>query len=141
MSDLYRQLGETVATMRSLGADMQEVKRSLREDLSDVKKTIETIRSQQIDAQRDREAQQRIVTEQIVKLRDLGEERHKANTDRLDKVQADIAEMKRPVSEFVSMKKRASAFVMVAVAVSGVLWTLAEPLYRFFVMKVFNLPG
>lgn len=129
-----RQIGEIVATLRAQ-----------HDDIGEIKDAIFSINQQQRESTHDRRNQQQVIQTRLDTLERTQTEqartqaeRHQANTDALTKLASELTKLQDPVSDYVSLRKRAATFVMVLGGIGGVIWTLAEPIYSFFVSKIFG---
>jgi hypothetical protein len=124
---IERQIGEIVGAQRAV-----------HEDIMELKDGVASIAREQRESAADRRTQQQVLSARLENLERTTAERHQANAQLLSTLKADVAEMKDPIGQFVSMKKRAGAIGMAAIAFAGFTWTLAEPIWNFFVTKLFG---
>lgn len=127
----------SVSTERLIG-EMVATTRGLAEDIADMKHTISLVAAEQQQSSTERRNQQLVVSNRIDALERITADQHKTNTQILSEVKAELTGMRDPVSQFVSIRKRAGAIVMVIIGVGSVLWTLSQPVYNFLIGRLFG---
>ncbi len=135
---IERQIGEIVATLRAQHEDIGELKVSIAAMTKDQRESVHDRRNQQQIMTSKLEALERTTTSQNEILRQATSAQHQANNERLESLTREIASLKDPVGQFVSIRKRAGTIAMVFVGICSVVWTLAQPIYSFFVTKFFS---
>lgn len=124
---IQRQLGEITATLRAF-----------REDLGELKTGFGNLAREQKSSAVDRSRQQQIIVNRIEAIERTTAGQHATNTQKLELLTSEIAAVKEPVSQFVSMRRRLSATLVAVSTGVGLMWTLSEPIYQFFVSKLFG---
>lgn len=126
-SSVYQQLGEITATLQAF-----------REDLVELRTAVGKVAQAQNASATDRSAQNRVVITRIGAIERTTSEQHKDNTAKLQAITDELAAMREPVSQFVSMRKRLSRLAALAFAGAAMAWALAQPVYNFIVARLFG---
>lgn len=120
-----RQLGEITATLTAV-----------REDIAELKAGQAGLAKAQSASTGERRSQQQIVISRITAIENTTTSQHASNTAILATLKKDVADMKVPVGQFVSMRNKMGAMFIFAGTTIGLIWTLAEPVYNFVVIKI-----
>jgi septal ring factor EnvC (AmiA/AmiB activator) len=124
---IERQIGELTATLQAL-----------KEDLGEVRAAIEKLAESQQESAEDRRSQQQIVQSRLEILERTTTSQHRDNIEKADRMANEIAMLKAPVDQFVSIRKRAAAVTMLLIGACSIVWTLAAPVYNFVVTRLFS---
>ena len=98
---------ETRELNEQLRADIQRMAISAETSYRDVAMRLQAIESKQ--------AEQKVQTDQIA---------------------ADVATMRGPVAQFVSMRKSVARVSLFILSIASLLWVIAQPVYTFFTTRV-----
>src|SRR4051794_5661730 len=97
MNDIHRQIGEMIVTQQAFRETLQEVKAAIESGSIDR-------RSYEAELRRGHD----LLSQRIVALEKASDEQHRRCADRFGTVTHDIAAMKEPVAQFITMRNRAS---------------------------------
>lgn len=130
VNDIHRQLGEIVATNRATD-----------ERLREVKETLEQISDNAREAKEAAHVTENTLKARITALEHQSAHHHEMNTRRLDSMAADLAALKTPVDQFVSLKKKVGMFLLVLTSIGSVLWMVAAPVWNVMVSRFMDGPA
>lgn len=137
-SGAARRVSRLNASTERLIGEMVATTRGLADDVAEMKETVARVASEQQNSANERRNQQLVVSNRIDALERITADQHKMNSQILSEVKTELSGMRDPVSQFVSIRKRAGAIVMVLIGISSVIWTLSQPVYNFLIVRLFG---
>lgn len=124
---IERQMGEIVATVRAF-----------QEDLSELKSYVQQLDRTQRESARDRRSQQQVVMARLEALERTTSTQHETNTGKLEQLTKEVAALKDPVDDFVTLRKRIGTITAAVLSIAGVAWMLGQPIYNLLINRIFS---
>lgn len=126
--EIRQQVGEILATVRALDRAQEDTKRSVERAVDSMQRDMSALKHEARNGQ------------QVLQGKlEIAGNKHTLMEQRLEKLEAAVDALKQPVEQWVSLRKRAIAFGLMAVSVIGVMWAIVQPLWGPFAQRLIGL--
>ena len=121
---IHRQLGEISATQRAFHEALNQIRDAIEKDADDRRRS-----------DRERRENAGRLASRIDHLERRTAMQHEANLASLRAMASDLASMKEPVAQLITIRNRMGRILLFAASAIGFIWTLAEPIYTHIILR------